>query len=102
MDEPTIGLDANTRRMLWDLITGVNKEFRITVLLTSDYIEEADALCQQISIMDHRKIGASSSPSALKARVDAGFVALEATEALLDARLRRDPARTTGRHRGKA
>src|SRR5207302_1198716 len=44
MDEPTIGLDANTRRMLWDLITGVNKEFGITVLLTSHYIEEADAL----------------------------------------------------------
>ena len=53
MDEPTIGLDANTRRMLWDLITGVNKEFGITVLLTTHYIEEADALCGQISIIDH-------------------------------------------------
>src|SRR5205807_896110 len=52
MDEPTIGLDANTRRMLWDLITGVNKEFGITVLLTSHYIEEADALCDQISRID--------------------------------------------------
>src|SRR5437879_3941425 len=52
MDEPTIGLDANTRHMLWDLITGVNKEFGITVLLTSHYIEEADALCEQISIID--------------------------------------------------
>src|SRR2546428_815541 len=82
MDEPTIGLDANTRRMLWDLITGVNKEFGITVLLTSHYIEEADALCQQISIIDHGKIVASGSPSALKARVESDFVELETSEAV--------------------
>src|SRR2546429_4955178 len=53
MDEPTIGLDANTRHMLWDLIIGLNTEFGITVLLPSNYIEEADALCEQTSIIDH-------------------------------------------------
>src|SRR5438876_336826 len=88
MDEPTIGLDANTRRMLWDLITGVNKEFGITVLLTSHYIEEADALCDQISIIDHGKSVASGTPTALTARVQSDFVELETSEAVDDAHLR--------------
>src|SRR5436853_7091521 len=101
MDEPTIGLDANTRRMLWDLITGVNKEFGITVLLTSHYIEEADALCQQISIIDHGKIVASGSPSALKARVESDFVELETSEAVDEAKLRALPRVTGVRSQGK-
>src|SRR3989454_11023485 len=101
MDEPTIGLDANTRRMLWDLITGVNKEFGITVLLTSPYIEEADALCQQISIIDHGKIVASGSPSALKARVQSDFIELETSEAVDDAKLRSIPGGTGMRSQGQ-
>src|SRR5207237_9597686 len=91
MNKPTIGLDANTRKMLWDLITGVNKEFGITVLLTSHYIEEADALCDQISIINHGKIVASGSPTALKARVQSDFVELETSEAVDEARLRSIP-----------
>ena len=102
MDEPTIGLDANTRRMLWDLITGVNKEFGITVLLTSHYIEEADALCGQISIIDHGKIVASGSPTALKARVQSDFVELETSEAVDEARLRSIPGVSEVRSQGKA
>src|SRR5207249_829738 len=101
MDEPTIGLDANTRRMLWDLITGVNKEFGITVLLTSHYIEEADALCQQISIIDHGKIVASGSPSALNARVESDFVELETRQAVDEAKLRSIPGVTELRRQGK-
>src|SRR5207302_7249419 len=91
MDEPTIGLDANTRRMLWDLITGVNKEFGITVLLTSHYIEEADALCDQISIIDHGKIVASGSPTARKPRAHSDFVERATREAGAAARLRSLP-----------
>jgi len=101
MDEPTIGLDANTRRMLWDLITGVNKEFGITVLLTTHYIEEADAVCQQISIIDHGKIVASGSPSALKARVQSDFVELETSEAVDEVKLRSIPGVTEVRSQGK-
>src|SRR5437773_5164929 len=102
MDEPTIGLDANTRRMLWDLITGVNKEFGITVLLTSHYIEEADALCDQISIIDHGKIVASGTPTALKARVQSDFVELETSEAVDEAQLRSIPGGSEVRSQGKA
>src|SRR2546428_7889917 len=94
MDEPTIGLDANTRRMLWDLITGVNNEFRITVLLQSHYIEEADALCQQISIIDHGKIVASGSPSALKAPGQPDFIELETSEAGEEVKIRSIPRGT--------
>ena len=101
MDEPTIGLDANTRHMLWDLIIGVNKEFGITVLLTSHYIEEADALCEQISIIDHGKFVASGSPTDLKSRVKADFVELETREAVDETKLRAIPGVTEVRTQGK-
>ena len=100
MDEPTIGLDANTRHMLWNLITGVNKEFGITVLLTSHYIEEADALCEQISIIDHGKFVASGSPTELKARVKSDFVELETREAIDEAKLRTIPGVSEVRTQG--
>ena len=83
MDEPTIGLDVNTRRMLWDIVTGVHKEFGVTVLLTTHYIEEADALCDRIAIIDQGKILAEGTPSELKARVKADIIQLE-TAQLID------------------
>jgi len=76
MDEPTIGLDVATRRMLWDIVTGIHREFGVTVLLTSHYIEEADALCDRIAIIDQGKIIAEGTPSELKARVNADIVEL--------------------------
>ena len=77
MDEPTIGLDVSTRRMLWGIITSIHKEFGVTVLLTTHYIEEADALCDRIAIIDRGKILAEGTPSELKARVHADVVQLE-------------------------
>ena len=82
MDEPTIGLDVSTRRMLWDIVTGVHKEFGVTVLLTTHYIEEADALCDRVAIIDQGRILAEGTPSELKARVKADIVQLETTEAI--------------------
>jgi ABC-2 type transport system ATP-binding protein len=77
MDEPTIGLDVSTRRMLWDIVTGVHREFGVTVLLTTHYIEEADALCDEIAIIDQGRIIAQGTPDELKARVHADVVQLE-------------------------
>lgn len=74
MDEPTIGLDPGTRRMLWQLITGINREYGVTILLTSHYIEEADALCSNLAIIDHGRIVATGTPSELKSRVKADIV----------------------------
>ncbi len=55
MDEPTIGLDANTRRLLWNLIKKINKLFGVTILLTTLYIEEADVLCDNLAIISQGK-----------------------------------------------
>jgi ABC-2 type transport system ATP-binding protein len=82
MDEPTIGLDVATRRMLWDIVTGIHKEFGVTVLLTTHYIEEADALCDRIAIIDRGRIVAEGTPSELKARVKSDIVQLESSENL--------------------
>lgn len=101
MDEPTIGLDPSTRRGLWDLISGVNREFGITVLLTSHYIEEADALCSKISIIDHGKFVASGTPEDLKSRVRADMVELQTDEELTEATLRGLPGVTEVRTQGK-
>ncbi len=82
MDEPTIGLDVATRRMLWDIVTGIHKEFGVTILLTTHYIEEADALCDRIAIIDRGRIVAEGTPSELKARVTSDIVELETSEAV--------------------
>ena len=102
MDEPTIGLDPNTRRMLWGMIRGVNREFGITVLLTSHYIEEADALCDQISIIDHGKFVASGTPDELKARVKSDFIQVETRTDVEEGTLARIPGVQEVRQEGRA
>jgi len=91
MDEPTIGLDVATRRMLWDIVTGIHKEFGVTILLTTHYIEEADALCDRIAIIDQGRIVAEGTPSELKARVKCDVVQLETGEAIDPAALGQIP-----------
>ena len=91
MDEPTIGLDVATRRMLWDIVTGIHKEFGVTILLTTHYIEEADALCDRIAIIDQGRIVAEGTPSELKARVTSDVVELETSEAVDAALLSKIP-----------
>lgn len=66
MDEPTIGLDVSTRKLLWRLIKNINSNYGVTIFLTTHYIEEADALCDNIAIINNGKIIASGSPTQLK------------------------------------
>ncbi|HEY3424315.1 MAG TPA: ABC transporter ATP-binding protein [Negativicutes bacterium] len=68
LDEPTVGLDPQVRRRLWDLIRRLNSQ-GLTVLLTTHYIEEAESLCQRVAIMDQGKLIALDSPSELCRRV---------------------------------
>jgi ABC-2 type transport system ATP-binding protein len=56
LDEPTIGLDPQTRRKIWEYIVRLNKKEKLTILLTTHYMEEADAICDRIAIIDHGKI----------------------------------------------
>jgi len=74
LDEPTAGLDPQTRRKIWDLIRSMNAE-GMTVLLTTHYIEEADILCHRIGIMDRGRLIALGTPQELKQKV--GEVVLE-------------------------
>jgi ABC-2 type transport system ATP-binding protein len=74
LDEPTVGLDAQTRRRVWDLIRRMNSE-GATVFLTTHYIEEAEALCQRVGVLHHGRIIAIDSP--LRLRQKLGMVAVE-------------------------
>jgi len=69
LDEPTLGLDVQTRTAIWDHITTLQKEHHTTIFMTTHYLEEADSLCDRIAIIDHGKIVAMGSPRALKAKL---------------------------------
>jgi ABC-2 type transport system ATP-binding protein len=77
LDEPTLGLDAQTRRRIWDYIKKLNKETGITMILTTHYMEEADYLCDRIAIIDHGKIVAIDNPTNLKNMLGGDVVILE-------------------------
>jgi ABC-2 type transport system ATP-binding protein len=66
LDEPTLGLDPQTRRNIWEYIEKLNKEEKLTIILTTHYMEEADFLCSRIAIIDHGKIIALDTPEHLK------------------------------------
>jgi len=66
LDEPTLGLDAQTRRVIWDHIMKLNKAYKITIILTTHYMEEADMLCGRVAIVDHGKVLALDTPGNLK------------------------------------
>ena len=66
LDEPTTGLDPQSRRQLWDLIEGIKREGR-TVVITTHYMEEAERLCDRVAIVDHGKVIALGSPRSLVA-----------------------------------
>src|SRR5437879_2613736 len=66
LDEPTLGLDIQTRYKIWDYIKKIHDEFGMSIFLTTHYMEEADKLCDNISIIDHGKIKVTGSPKSLK------------------------------------
>jgi ABC-2 type transport system ATP-binding protein len=68
LDEPTLGLDPQTRQYLWAHVQKLNREERVSVLLTTHYMEEADRVAQRIAIIDRGKIIAQGTPSELKAQ----------------------------------
>ncbi len=73
LDEPTTGLDVQNRVSMWKKIKELNEK-GLTVILTTQYLEEADALCDRISIIDHGKIIAHGTPAELKRMVGSGDV----------------------------
>jgi oleandomycin transport system ATP-binding protein len=83
LDEPTTGLDPRARSQMWETVRGVVAG-GATVLLTTQYLDEADELADQIAVIDHGLVVASGTPAELKARTGSQTLALRAT----------DPART--------
>jgi ABC-2 type transport system ATP-binding protein len=77
LDEPTLGLDAQTRRRIWDYIRRMNKEEGVTIILTTHYMEEADYLSDRVAIMDHGKFVAIDKPSTLKDTLGGDVITLE-------------------------
>ncbi len=77
LDEPTLGLDTQTRRHIWDYIKELNKESEVTIILTTHYMEEADYLCDRIAIMDYGKFVALDTPNKLKDVLGGDVVSIE-------------------------
>ena len=74
LDEPTTGLDPQSRSAIWSYLEKLNKEEHITIFLTTQYLEEADKLCKRLSIIDVGKIVASGSPVELKREIGADSI----------------------------
>jgi len=68
LDEPTLGLDPQTRNYMWNYINDLNKKEQTTVFFTTHYMEEADRVADRIAVIDHGKIVASGTPEQLKAQ----------------------------------
>jgi ABC-2 type transport system ATP-binding protein len=77
LDEPTLGLDAQTRRHIWEYVRKLNKEGGVTIILTTHYMEEADFLCDRVAIMDHGTFVALDTPARLKDLLGGDVVSLE-------------------------
>jgi len=74
LDEPTLGLDVQTRRAIWDYILNLNKNKGITIFLTTHYMEEAEYLSDRIAIIDHGKILVTDTPGNLRSLVGSDVI----------------------------
>ena len=72
LDEPTVGLDPQTRNSIWSHIRSLNEERKMTIFLTTHYMEEAEAIAEQIAIIDHGKIIESGTVEEIKRRTETG------------------------------
>jgi ABC-2 type transport system ATP-binding protein len=87
LDEPTTGLDIQSRTALWDEVARLSKDDGVTVFLTTQYLEEADVLADRVGIIDHGRIVAEGTPAALKAEIGRAHVEAEPAEESDRARL---------------
>jgi ABC-2 type transport system ATP-binding protein len=81
LDEPTLGLDVQTRTAVWKYIKMLKEEYRMTLFLTTHYLEEADLLCDRIAIIDHGHIVRIGSPTELKASIGGDIIVVGVAEA---------------------
>jgi ABC-2 type transport system ATP-binding protein len=77
LDEPTLGLDVQTRSKMWEYIRKIQTDLGVTIILTSHYLEEVDSLANRISIIDHGKIIVTGTPDELKNNLKGDVVQIE-------------------------
>jgi len=80
LDEPTLGLDVQTRAATWNYIKMLKKEYGMTLFMTTHYLEEADSLCDRIAIIDHGKIVVVGTPTELKDSLGGDIITLSIKE----------------------
>jgi len=84
LDEPTLGLDVQTRAAVWDYIRTLKQEFHMTLFMTTHYLDEADNLCDRIALIDHGKILTLGSPNELKESIGGDIIELTVQEGAPD------------------
>ena len=77
LDEPTVGLDPQTRKHIWEYIKKLRREHNVTIVLTTHYLDEADGLCDKVGIIDQGKIIALDTPENLKNSLGGDVVSIE-------------------------
>jgi len=77
LDEPTLGLDPQTRESIWEYIQELNQEEKVTVLMTTHYMEEADKLCDEVAIINRGEIITADSPRNLKRELKADTITVK-------------------------
>lgn len=82
LDEPTLGLDPQTRNHLWEYIKALNEKKHITIILTTHYMDEADRLCDVVSIIDHGKIIALDAPQKLKNSIGGSMISIKTSKSI--------------------
>jgi len=80
LDEPTLGLDPQTRNHIWEYIKALNESKRMTIILTTHYMDEADRLCNRVAIIDSGKIVAIDTPERLKESIGGDVIAFETSD----------------------
>ncbi len=80
LDEPTTGLDPISRSRVWEYVRAINKEMGVTIFLTTQYLEEADALAERVGIINHGELEAEGTPAELKRAVGADVIVANVTE----------------------
>ncbi len=84
LDEPTLGLDVQTRAAVWDYIRRLKQQFHMTLFMTTHYLDEADNLCDRIAIIDHGKILKIGSPNELKESIGGDVIEVEVQDGVKD------------------
>jgi ABC-2 type transport system ATP-binding protein len=105
LDEPTTGLDPVSRVAVWEMLTNIKSHRQLTILITTHYMDEADRLCDRIAIVDHGKLVALDTPTALKASVPGSNVIevqFEKTPADWEQRLNKLSGVSSVQHEGAA